>query len=294
MRVALLYAAVVLIWGSTWAAIKLQLGVVAEEVSVAWRFALASASLFAYAAVSGRRIGIPLNAYGMVVIQGMLMFSANYLLTYYAIGYVTSGLVAVIFSLIVIFNALFSWLLFGSPFEIRLAVAALIGVAGVACLFWPEVTAFELADESLLGMLLGMAAVVIASLGNMAAITNTNRQLPVVSVNAHGMAWGALASLVVSALFGRRIDFLWQADYVLSLLYLAVFGSAVAFGCYLALIRRIGAARAAYTAVLFPPVALLISTFVEGYRWTVPAIIGTGLIIAGNWLALTRIKGSAQ
>jgi len=294
VQVALLYATVVLIWGSTWAAIEFQLGVVAVEVSVAWRFALGSLTLFAYAAATGRRVGIPLRYYGMVVAQGVLMFSSSYLFTYYAIGYVTSGLVAVIFSLIVIFNAFFAWLLFGSPFEARLAIAAVVGAAGVAFMFWPEVTAFELADTALLGMLLAVTAVVIASLGNMAAITNTNRQLPVMSVNAHGMAWGALTSLVASAVLGRRIDFLWQADYVLSLLYLAIFGSAVAFGCYLALIRRIGAARAAYTAVLFPPVALLISTFVEGYRWTGPAIIGTGLIIAGNWLALTRVKGTEQ
>lgn len=294
MQVTLLYAAVVLIWGSTWAAIPFQLGVVAVEVSVAWRFALGSLALFAYAAASGRRLGIPLRHYGAVVTQGMLMFSSSYLFTYYAIGYVTSGLVAVIFSLIVFFNAFFAWLLFGSPVEARLIVAALVGAAGVAFLFWPEVSAFELADTSLLGLLLAVAAVVIASLGNMAAITNTNRGLPVMSVNAHGMAWGALTSLAVSAIFGRRIEFLWQAEYVLSLLYLAIFGSAVAFGCYLALIRRIGAARAAYTAVLFPPVALLISTFVEGYRWTVPAAIGTGLIIAGNWLALTRMKGTNQ
>jgi len=290
VQVALLYAAVVLIWGSTWAAIPFQLGVVAEEVSVAWRFALGSLSLFAYAAVTGRGMRIPLHHYRMVVVQGVLMFSSGYLFTYYSIGYITSGLVAVIFSLIVIFNSFFEWLLFGRPLEARLVVASIIGATGVAFMFWPEVTAFDLADDSLYGMLLALIAVLIASLGNMAAIVNTNRHLPVMAVNAHGMAWGALTSLVVSAILGRHISFLWQAEYVLSLLYLAVFGSAVAFGCYLALIRRIGSARAAYSAVLFPIVALLVSTVVEDYQWTVPAIIGIGLIVAGNWLALTRMK----
>ena len=290
MQVFVLYATVVLIWGSTWAAIPFQLGVVAEEVSVAWRFALGSVSLFIYATATARQIRIPLEHYGMVVLQGVLMFSANYLFTYYAINYVTSGLVAVIFSLIVVSNAFFERLFFRRPLEPRLIIASIIGVAGVAFMFWPEVASFDLADSSAFGMFLALVAVIFASIGNMAAIVNTNRHLPVVAVNAHGMAWGALTSLAVSLILGREIDFLFRADYILSLLYLAVFGSAVAFGCYLALLRKIGSARAAYTAVLFPLVALLVSTLVEDYQWTAPAVIGIAFIVAGNWLALTRIE----
>jgi drug/metabolite transporter (DMT)-like permease len=291
-RVVGLYAAVVLIWGSTWAAIPFQLGVIAEEVSVAWRFGLGALSLFVYAAISGRQIRIPLRHYGMVIVMGSLMFSANYLFTYYSIGFVTSGLVAVIFSLIVVTNAFFERLFFGRPLERRLIVASLFGFAGVAFMFWPEVQSFDLEDDSLFGVLLALIAVVFASLGNMCAIVNANRHLPVVSVNAHGMAWGALTSLVVSVLAGREIGFLFQSGYILSLAYLSIFGSAVAFGCYLALMRQIGSARAAYTAVLFPLVALTVSTIVEDYQWTAQAAIGVFCIVAGNWLALTRIEGN--
>jgi drug/metabolite transporter (DMT)-like permease len=290
VQIFVLYATVVLIWGSTWAAIPFQLGVVAEEVSVAWRFALGSMSLFIFARLTARQIRIPLEHYGMVVLQGALMFSANYLFTYYAINYVTSGLVAVIFSLIVVSNAFFERLFFGRPLEARLIAASIIGVTGVAFMFWPEVTSFSLGDSSVFGMFLALVAVILASIGNMAAIVNTNRHLPVVSVNAHGMAWGALTSLAISMVLGREIDFLFRSEYILSLLYLAIFGSAVAFGCYLALLRKIGSARAAYTAVLFPLVALLVSTLVEDYEWTVPAVIGIAFIVAGNWLALTNIE----
>jgi drug/metabolite transporter (DMT)-like permease len=291
-RVLVLYASVVLIWGSTWAAIPFQLGVIAEEVSVAWRFALGSVSLFVYAATTGRQIRIPLRQYGMVIVMGSLMFSANYLFTYYSINYVTSGLVAVMFSLIVVANAFFERVFFGRPVERRLIFASLLGVTGVAFTFWPEVRSFDLQDASLYGVMLALIAVVLASIGNMAAIVNTNRHLPVVAVNAHGMAWGAAASLLVSVFAGREISFLATPGYVLSLLYLSVFGSAVAFGCYLALLRQIGSARAAYTAVLFPIVALGLSTLVEDYVWSPQAFLGVLFILAGNWLALTRLEGN--
>ena len=284
----------VLIWGSTWSAIPFQLGVVPEEVSVAYRFALASLALFLYARITGRETRIPRNCYGTVVITGALMFSANYLFTYYAINYVTSGLVAVTFSLIVIINAMFDRVIFKVPFERRLVAASLIGVAGIACLFWPEVSMLNLQDETVYGLLLSLVAVVLASLGNMGAKVSTGRKLPVVAVNAHGMAWGALTSVIVAFALGKNFTFSTEPGYVLSLVYLAVFGSAVAFGCYLALLRIVGTARAAYTAVLFPPVALLFSTVLEEYRWSGLAILGVALIVTGNWLALSRFERNKQ
>lgn len=290
MQVFILYAIVVLIWGSTWAAIPFQFGIVAEEVSVAYRFALGSLTLFAYAAISGRQVRIPIRQYGMVIITGSLMFSANYLFTYFSINYVTSGLVAVAFSLLVVCNAFFERLFFGKPLERRLLYASMLGIAGISCLFWPEVASLDLADRSVIGLLLALVAVVFASLGNMAAVVSTGRKLPVVAVNAHGMAWGALTSTIVALVAGRDFNFSTETDYLLSLAYLAIFGSAVAFGCYLALMRTIGSARAAYTSVLFPIIALLISTFVEDYRWSVLAVIGILFIIAGNWLALTKFE----
>ncbi len=289
MQVVFLYATAVLIWGSTWIAITFQLGSVAEEVSVAYRFGLASILLFAYAAVSGRRTRIPLDSYGHVVLMGVLMYSCSYMFVYHATSYVTSGLVAVIFSLIVVSNALFERIFFRKRLEGRMMLASFLGVSGITFLFWPEVTSFDFEDQTIVGVALAMTAVIIASLGNMAAIINTARDLPVIAVNAHAMAWGGVSSLVVALLMGRSISFSVEPAYVLSLIYLAVFGSAIAFGAYLALLRLIGSARAAYTSVLFPIVALVISTFVEGYQWSILAVAGIALIIAGNWLALTKI-----
>ncbi len=290
MQVIVLYAIVVLIWGSTWAAIPYQLGVVAEELSVSYRFALGALILFVYAVISGRQLRIPLNIYIYVMIMGTMMFSAGYLFIYYASAYITSGLVAVVFSLIVVSNAFYERLFFKTRIEPRMMLATLFGLTGMALMFWPEVSTFSLQDKTIVGMLLILLSVSLGSFGTMAAIVCTKQHLPVVTVNAHAMAWGALTSFIAAMILGQPISFSFEPSYILSLAYLAVFGSAVAFGCFLALLRLIGSARAAYTSVLYPIVALLISTFVEDYHWSVPAFAGIALIAAGNWLALTKIR----
>ena len=290
MQVVLLYAVVVLIWGSTWVTIPFQFGVVAEEVSVAYRFAIAAVALYLYAIIAGKRIRLPLHYYPMVIVQGFLLFSLNYFFVYYGTAYITTGLVAVTFSLIVVFNAFFERVFFGTLLEGRLLVASFLGMLGIALIFWPEVTTLSLQDTTISGLLLVVIGVVIASLGNMAAVVNTARHLPVVAVNAHGMACGALLSVVAAAILGREFNFSYEPGYIWSLLFLAIFGSSIAFGSYLALIRKIGSARAAYTSVLFPVVALAISTVVEDYQWTGLAVIGVMLTIVGNWLALRKIQ----
>jgi drug/metabolite transporter (DMT)-like permease len=288
MQVAILYATVVLVWGSTWIAIPFQFGVVAEEVSVAYRFAIAAVALYLYAIVAGKKVRLPLHYFPMIVIQGLLLFSINYFFIYYGSGHIPTGLVAVTFSLIVVCNAFFERVFFRTPLEGRLLIASILGIFGIALIFWPEVSMVSLEDHTIVGFLTVLIGVVTASLGNMAAVVNTGRNLPVVAVNAHGMACGALLSFLAAAILGREFDFSLDPDYVWSLIFLAIFGSAIAFGCYLALIRRIGSARAAYTSVLFPVVALAISTFVEDYRWTGLAVAGVALTMGGNWLALRK------
>ncbi len=288
MQVVLLYVTVVLIWGSTWTAIPYQLGVVAAEVSVGYRFGIAALALYLYAVVSRRKLRLPAKTYPMVFLQGALLFSINYFFVYYGTAYVTSGLVAVLFSSIVLMNTVLERLFFKTPLDNRLLLAAAVGTAGIAMIFWPEITALNIEDETVRGIVMVITATVIASLGNMTAVVNTRRKLPVVAVNAHAMAFSALLSLAVAAALGREFNFLTTPGYVLSLLYLAIFGSAVAFGCYLALIRHIGSARAAYSAVLFPVVALAMSTVLEDYRWTPIAATGILFTLVGNWLILSR------
>lgn len=288
MQVIFLYAAVVLIWGSTWAAIPYQLGDVAAELSVAYRFGIAAVVLYVYALISRRTLRLPRAVYPIIFLQGALLFSINYFFVYYGTERITSGLVAVLFSSIVLCNAVLERIFFKTIIENRLLLAAALGFTGIALIFWPEINEISLADDTVIGILFVLIGVVIASLGNMAAVVNTRHALPVVAVNAHAMACASLLSFVIAALLGRTFTFPFETSYVVSLAFLAVFGSAIAFGCYLALIRRIGSARAAYTTVLFPAVALAISTVVEGYQWTVIAAVGIMLTLAGNWLILHR------
>ena len=281
-----IYAIVVLIWGTTWYTIKFQLGVVAPEISLVYRFGLAAICVFVYAAATGSGLRLSWRDHRYVALQGFTLFCLNYWMTYLSTQYLTSGLVAVLFTSIIFFNLVNGRLIFGTPVERRVLAAALAGMLGVALLFLPELQA-ALGDRSILqGALLALAATYVASLGNMAAMRNTNGGLPVVTVNAYGMLYGAIGLAVIAALRGTPIAFDPHWPYVLSLLYLSLFGTSLAFGLYLALLKRIGAARAAYTSVLFPVVALIVSTVFENYRWTVPGLIGLAVLLAGNALAL--------
>ncbi len=286
MPSAVIYAIVVLIWGTTWYAIKFQLGVVAPEISLVYRFGLAAICVFAYAHATGSSLRLSWRDHRYVAIQGATLFCLNYWMTYLSTQYLTSGLVAVLFTSIIFFNLVNSRLIFGTPVERRVLVAAAAGMLGVALLFLPELQA-ALGDRSIIhGALLALAATYVASLGNMAAMRNTQGGLPVVTVNAYGMAYGAIGLAVIAAIRGTPLAFDPHWPYVLSLLYLSLAGTSLAFGLYLALLKRIGAARAAYTSVLFPVVALTVSTIYEDYRWSLPAFIGLAVLIAGNALAL--------
>jgi drug/metabolite transporter (DMT)-like permease len=282
----LIYAVVVLIWGTTWYAIKFQLGVVAPEISLVYRFSLAAACVFVFARMSGSPLRLSWRDHGLVALQGATLFCLNYWLTYLSTQFLTSGLVAVLFTAIIFFNVVNGRLIFGTPIERRVLAAAAAGVLGVALLFLPELQAALRDPRILHGAGLALGATYLASLGNMAATRNTQGGLPVVTVNAYGMAYGAAGLALIAAIRGTPVAFDPRWPYVFSLLYLSLAGTSLAFGLYLALIKRIGAARAAYTSVLFPVVALVVSTLFEGYRWSLPAVVGLAVLVAGNALAL--------
>lgn len=286
MNNLLLFAVTVLIWGSTWLAITFQLGRVDPMLSVGYRFLLAATVLFAWCRVSGRPLRFSRRDHLFMLLQGLALFSCNYLFFYLAELYLASGLVAVVFSTIVIMNVFNGALLLGSPIESRVVGGALLGIAGLGLVFWPELEGFRAAGGSLTGIGLACVASYLASLGNILSVRNQSRGLPVFSTNAWGMFYGALAMLICALLLGRPLQFEWSATYVASLFYLALFGSVIAFGCYLTLIGRVGAPRAAYTSLLFPLVALILSTLWEGYQWSLASLVGVPLILAGNLLAL--------
>ncbi len=267
--------------------IKFQLGIVPPQVSLVYRFSIAAVALVIFALIRGRRLAITRADLPGVALQGIFMFSANYYFVYSGTQFVTSGLIAVLFTSLVLMNVLNERLFFGTRIEPMAMFAGLFSLAGIMLMFWPEIRALSLRDDTVKGIGLVLIGAYMASLGNMAAIRNTRRKLPVVAVNAQGMAIGALCSGVFAIATQQPFIIDWQPAYIGSLLFLAIPGTAVAFGFYLTLIERIGAAKSAYTSVMLPVVALLISTVFEDYVWTPLAVAGLLVAVTGNVLALT-------
>lgn len=290
MPVTLLYAIVVAIWGSSWLGIRYQLGVVAPELSIAYRFLLSAGFLLAFCLATRRSLRFGARDHLFFAAQGLTLFSLNYLLFYLAAGYVTSGLMAVAFSTITVMNIANGALLFGHAIDRRVAVAAAAGIVGLGLVYWPEIAGVELSHAALIGLGLSIVATYLASLGNMVSVRHKAQAIPVVESNTLGMGYGAVFTLAFALARGVPVTFDGSWTYGLSLVYLALFASVFGFGAYLTLLQRIGADRAAYSSVLFPLVALGLSTAVEGYRWSLPAAIGVALVLAGNLVVLRRPK----
>ncbi|MBN9401813.1 MAG: EamA family transporter [Burkholderiales bacterium] len=264
---AFLYLLTVLIWGTTWIAIKLQLGVVAIPVSIFYRFGLASAILLAALFALGRLQRLDRRGHALCLGQGLCLFCLNFLCFYSATQWISSGLVSVVFSASTLWNALNARLWFGTRIAPRVVLGGAFGLAGLA----------------LLGTL-------CFSTGNMLSSVQQRAGIGPLTGNAYSMLYGSLILLAGCVLTGQPFDFDPSPAYAGALLYLAIFGSVVAFTAYLTLVGRIGPARTAYCTVLFPVVALSISSVAEGYRWTPYAVAGLALVILGNVLVFARRK----
>ncbi|WP_035273951.1 DMT family transporter [Desulfogranum japonicum] len=292
MKNVFFYLATVLIWGSTWIGIKMQLGSVAPLTSVIYRFGLASFLLFLWCSIARLNLRFSIRQHLFMATQGVLLFGVNYLLFYLAELHIASGLAAVIFSTILLMNVFNGAIFLSKQVDSRMIMAGTLGLLGIALVFRPEITHFSLENHGLLGVVLCLSATMLASLGNITSAYNQKAlELPIVQTNAYGMAYGTAVLFCVALVTGTPFQFQWTVNYVGSLLYLAVFGSIIAFGCYLALLGRIGADRAAYATLLFPLVALVISTFWEGYQWTLSAGFGVFLILLGNSLMIYKPRG---
>ncbi|WP_336079974.1 DMT family transporter [Thalassospira sp. CH_XMU1448-2] len=282
-----LYAAVVLIWGSTWIAIQYQLSV-APEVAVALRFALATLILMAWCLVRRLPMRFSLRDHFFMAVLGVCLFSLNYVLIYVASVHLTSGLLAVVFSTIVIMNMINGVIFFRRRPETRTLIGAMIGLSGIALVFADDLAAFDLASGGSIGLLVSLVGAYIASLGNMASARNHARGVPVMQANAFGMLYGSILLFAYIGLAGIPVTFDTSPSFIAALVYLALFGSVLAFGFYLTLLGRIGPDRAAYSSVMFPVVALLLSTWFEDFHWTSHIIWGVGLTLVGNVVILTK------
>jgi len=281
-----LFAIASAIWGSTWLAITFQLGTVAPELSVAYRFAIASMIVAAWCIASRQSLGFPRREHLWLVAMGATFFGFNYIGVYWAERYVTSGLVAVVFSTIVFMSPIGMRVFYGEALTVRTLVAAAMGVTGVALLFLPELSAARQGGSAAMGITIALVATVFAAVGNLIAVRNHRAGLPTLPVTAWGMLYGSLISFAFAAIMGVTWTFERTAGYVLSLAYLALFGSVFAFGAYLTLLKRVGAGPSSFVAVATPVIALALSTLFEGYRWTWVSAAGLVLAVFGNWLAL--------
>lgn len=286
----LFYLATVFIWGSTWLGITFQLGVVDPQVSVAYRFILAAALLLAYCTLRGLHLRFGARAHRFILLQGLLLFGFNYWLIYLSTQYLTSGLIAVLFSSVIVMNIVNGRLWLGTPVQVHVVIGAGIGLVGIALVFWPELIGVALDDTTLIAIGLALLGTYSASLGNIVSVRNQRERLPVVQTNALGMAYGGFTMLVIAGLFGKEYLIDLSLPYMGSLLYLSVFGSIIAFGCYLTLVGRIGANKAAYAMLLFPVVALQLSVWFEGYQWSAQSLAGVALVLAGNGIILVTPK----
>lgn len=288
MRTILFYLTTVLIWGSTWYAIKFQLGVVDPMLSVAYRFSLAAAILFTICMIARLRLRFrPIDHFYMAL-QGFFSFSIGYWFVYLAEMHLASGLVAVITSALIFMNIFNGWLLIGSKINRFVILGAAMGMAGILLVFWPEISSFKYSDKSSTAMVLAFCSTLIYSFGNILVVRNQRHNLPVFQTNAYSMAYGAAIMLCFALLTGKPFRFNLTAHYIGSLAYLAVFGSVIAFYCYFTLIGEIGADKAAYGPVVVPVLALFLSSLFEGYHWSGFSVIGIALLITGNIVVLYK------
>lgn len=285
-----LYLLTVLIWGTTWIAIKWQVGVVAIPLSIAYRFALAALVLFAILLLSRRLQKLDRRGQLLCLAQGACLFCINFICFYTASQWVPSGLIAVVFSTATLWNALNARVFFGQRIAANVMLGGALGLSGLVLLFWPELVGHTASRETLTGLALCLVGTLCFSAGNMLSSLQQKAGLRPLTTNAWGMFYGASLLALGCMLSGTPLSMDWSPLYLGSLLYLAIPGSVIGFTAYLTLVGRMGPERAAYCTVLFPVVALNVSAVFEGYQWTAPALLGLALVMAGNLLVFRKPK----
>lgn len=286
-RIAIPFVIVSLIWGSTWLVIRDQLGTVPASWSVCYRFAVAAAGMFLLSVVSRQSLRIDANGMKWALLLGLMQFTLNFNFVYAAEHHITSGLVAVIFALLIVPNALLGKWWLGREFSRNFIMGSLVASAGVALLMVQEYRVAPVGGhEVLIGTGLTLAAVLCASVSNVMQVAPSVSRYPTTTMLAWSMLWGALFNATWSLINHGPPVIELRSGYLGGVLYLGIIGSVVTFPLYFDLIRRIGPGKAAYTSVLIPVVAMLLSTLFEGYQWTVLAASGAILATLGLALAM--------
>lgn len=279
----LLYSMVVFGWSTSWLPLKWQLGVVAPEVSLLWRFVIAATVMFVISIYLRQSLLFNWRTHLRLALLGLCIFSTNFAFFYHGGKGVASGLLAVVFSSASLVNVLMTAVLGRSRPRIAHLLAAMVGLTGVVCLFWPEL---QLSNTALTSLALCLIGTLFFCTGNMVSAACQKRGIPIFASASWGMLYGACYLALFSFISNHEFIIEPTAKYVLGLVWLALVSSVMTFAAYLSLIGRIGPSRAGYATVIFPVFALLISTVFESYTWSSLAFIGLGLVIFGNVIML--------
>ena len=285
---ALLYFVVLLAWGSSWFAISFQLGDVAPQVSIVWRFLLASIILFIWCYFRGLKLSFPWRDHLSWLLLGFFLFCVNYICAYFGTFYLASGLVCLIFSTLTLFTVFNGFVFFKKPIRLPILVGAVVGIAGLSIIFSNEISSADWSLESgvVKGFLWMLLATFFASIGMLLSGQFQARKMPLVQSNAFSMLYGSLILVSYIAMSDVSFSFNTSYSYVISLVYLALIASVIGFGVYLKLVGNIGADKASYVNIFTPTIALLLSTLFENYEWSWVGLIGVLLIIIGNIIVL--------
>lgn len=281
------FALVTLIWGSTWLVIKAQFGAVPPSWSVTWRFALAAAAMFALAFARRERLRLSLREQGLTALVGVIQFAVNFQLLYSSERYLTSGLVAVMFALMMVPNALLAQYFLGQRVTRGFAIGSAVAIAGIALLIIHEYRMAPPSGQVMLGLGLALASIASASSSNVLQASGPLRRIPGLSMLAWAMLWGTLANAVMALVLSGPPVFDSSPGYLAGVAWLALAGSVVTFPLYLHLLRELGPGKAAYTGVAVPIIAMALSTLFEDYRWSMLAVLGAVVALCGLLIALS-------
>jgi drug/metabolite transporter (DMT)-like permease len=292
-KVLIPFIIVTLIWGSTWIVIKDQLGVVPASWSVTYRFLVGGIVMLGVAAVTRAPLRLSRETLIFTMLLGFAQFVFNFNFVYRAESYVTSGLVAVVFALLFVPNAVFSRIFLGHKMTARFIVGSLVAVAGILVLFANEAKGDAASNSATFaGIGFTMAGVISASIANVMQASARGKMMAMAPMIGWSMIWGALADAVFASLTVGPPTVEWRAGYLIGILYLGVIASALAFSLYFRVIRDIGPARAAYSSVIIPVIAMGFSTAFEGFQWTNLAITGSVIAMIGMVIALSNKKAN--
>lgn len=290
-RVLVPFLIVSLIWGSTWLVIRDQLGTVPASWSVTYRFALAALGMFALTAIMRQPLRIDRQMMLWTMLLGLLQFSLNFNLVYAAEHHITSGLVAVVFALLIVPNAILAKWWLGRNIGTSFIIGSAIASVGVAFLMTQEYRAAPVGgEEVLIGLGLTLCGVISASISNVMQVIPKVARFPTVTILSWSMLWGTVANATLAFALNGPPVIDPRPAYLGGVLYLGIIGSVVTFPLYFNLIRSIGPGKAAYTGVLIPVIAMMLSTLFEGYGWSLLAAAGAALAIIGLLVAMQPKK----